>query len=355
MKKAVSKIVIVIGLMVFLKPAKAQITHFSQFFSTPMTIAPSFAGFTDGSRLSLNYRDQWPKIPGTFVSFAVAGDHYFPKAKSGIGILVFRDQAGNGNLALTEAGLQYAYRIKIGQRRGYKNNEWYIRPGIQLKYAQRSLDFPSLTFADQLLASGSVTGNATTDPSSAESTGYLDLTGSALAYTELYWGGISVDHLLTPNQSLTAGEAEIEMKFSVFGGAKVLIKSGGRSRNARVRYGKTPESVNFVGNFYMQGNTSQLDLGAYWERDPLVLGAWFRGIPLTDLGGADQYENIDALIALIGFKLKNGMKIGYSFDMTISRLLNHTGGSHEISIVYEFNKNSRNQIYNHTIIPCPSF
>ncbi len=356
MKKAVIILVIMVLSGAATKKVNAQITHFSQFFSTPMTMAPSFAGYTEGSRLSLNYRDQWSKIPGTFVSFAAAGDHYFRRAKSGVGVLLFRDQAGTGKLSLTEAGLQYAYRIKLGEKRGYKNNEWFIRPGIQLKFSQRALNFGDLTFIDQLLANGNTTGGYTTQPVPAESVGYLDLTGSALAYNETYWGGFTMDHLLTPNQSLTAGDANVVMKVSVFGGAKIPLKNK-QSRMQRVRYGREQESVNFVGHYRYQGGTDQLDLGAYWERDPLVLGAWFRGIPIKGFaaGSGDNYENIDALIVLVGVKLKNDVSIGYSFDVTVSRLLNHTGGSHEISLVYKFNKNGGNLRDMHTIIPCPAF
>ncbi len=356
MKKAIIIVIVILIAGGVSYEGSAQITHFSQFFSTPMTIAPSFAGYTEASRLSINYRDQWPQIPGTFVTYAIAGDHYFKRAKSGIGIMIFRDQAGTGKLSLTEGGLQYAYRIKIGEKRGYKNNEWFIRPGIQLKFAQRALNFDDLTFIDQLLSTGQTTGGNTTQPRPAESIGYLDLTGSALAYNDLYWGGFAVDHLLTPNQSLTADTANVEMKFSVFGGAKIPLKNK-KTRMQKIRYGRKQESVNFVGHYRYQGGTDQLDLGAYWERDPLVLGAWFRGIPIKGfkVNNGDNYENIDALIALIGIHFKNNMSIGYSFDVTISRLLNHTGGSHEISIVYRFNQNAGNPRDMHTIIPCPAF
>ncbi|MCF6185534.1 MAG: SpoIIE family protein phosphatase, partial [Bacteroidales bacterium] len=74
----------------------AQIAHYSQFYSTPMTIAPSFAGLTEASRLSLNYRDQWPAIPGVFRTYSVGVDNYFNRAKSGVGLLFFRDVAGKG-------------------------------------------------------------------------------------------------------------------------------------------------------------------------------------------------------------------------------------------------------------------
>ncbi len=334
-------------LLLSLQIGTSQIAHYSQFYSTPMTIAPSFAGLTEASRLSVNYRDQWPAVPGVFRTMSVGVDHYFSRAKSGVGILIFRDVAGVGNLGLTEAGLQYSYKLKVGQKRGNRNSEWFLRPGIQFKYSQRSIDFEKLTFGDQLLGQSS-TSHA--PPLSNKS--YIDFTASLMGYTDLYWGGFSVDHLLKPSQSLYGNQSyRMKMKFDVFGGAKVMLK---RQKNRRVRYGRENENVTFAINYQYWDKFDQLDIGAYWTRDPLILGAWFRGIPIVDK--KDQsFNNIDAIIVMVGFKLSPNLKIGYSYDMTIIRnLFSHTGGAHEISLVWEFNK-GLDKRYKHTIIPCPSF
>jgi len=336
---------------VFPQESVAQISHYSQFYTTPMTIGPSFAGMTGASRISLNWRDQWPAISGTFTTYSVGFDHFFPRANSGIGALVYRDQAGEGNLALTETGLMYSYRLKVGEKRGNINNEWFLRPGIYFKYSQRSLDFHELTFGDMFDAAGNI-ARATTEQLPANSRGYLDFSASLMGYTDLYWGGFSVDHLLTPDQSLTMeAESNLPMKVSVYGGTKVLLKG---SRNRFASYGRAPESLTFSFHYRYQDGYDQLDFGTYWDRDPIVLGAWFRGIPLVDkLRGS--YQNIDALIVLLGYKINQNFRIGYSYDITISKLLGNTGGSHEISVVYEFNKNLSDFKPRHGIIPCPSF
>ncbi|MEA2043696.1 MAG: type IX secretion system membrane protein PorP/SprF [Bacteroidota bacterium] len=330
--------------------SEAQIAHYSQFYTTPMTIAPSFAGFTGHSRLSLNWRDQWPAISGTFLTYSVGFDHYFSRAKSGIGVLAFRDQAGSGNLALTETGVQYSYKLKIGQKRGNINNEWFLRPGIYFKYSQRTIDFHKLTFGDMILYDGQTVSNTSEAPPLPKK-GYLDFAASLMGYTDLYWGGFTVDHLLRPDQSLTGIESKLPLKYSVYGGAKVLLKG---KRNRIVRYGRTPESLTFAFHYRIQGKYDQLDIGTYWDHDPIVLGAWFRGIPIVDKVRGN-YENIDAIIVLLGYKVSRSLKVGYSYDITVSNLLSNTGGSHEISLVYEFNKNLDDFRAKHTIIPCPSF
>lgn len=328
----------------------AQISHYSQFYSTPMTIAPSFAGYTEASRLSLNYRDQWPKILGTFTTFSVGLDHYFARAKSGVGLLVYRDIAGSGKLGLTEAGLQYSYNLKVGEKKGRKNNVWYLRPGIYFKYAQRSIDFDKLTFGDMMKYDGT-TVSYTTEIPPLPNKGYIDFQASLLGYTDTYWAGFAVDHLLRPDQSLTGVESKVPLKLAVFGGKKLFIKN---KRVRRVTYGRTPENVTFSFHYRIQEQYDQLDIGAYWEKDPFVLGAWFRGIPVVDKN-YDAFNKIDAIIILTGYKISPNLKIGYSYDMTVSNLLSHTGGAHEISITYEFNKNMDKWNQKHTIIPCPSF
>ena len=327
-----------------------QISHFSQFYSSPLTIAPSFAGMSGSSRLAFNYRDQWPKIPGTFVTYALAADHYFPKAKSGIGLLAFRDQAGSGNLSLTDIGMQYSYKLKIGENRGYKKGEWFLQPGIYFKYSQRAIDFYKLTFGDQFDGNGNVV-QSTIESAPSGKTGYIDFAASLLAYTEFFWGGFSADHLLMPNQSLTGGTARIPIKLTVFGGYKYLLNK----KRGRTRYGEEPENVTFVFHYRKQDIYDQLDLGAYWNRDPFTIGAWFRGLPVFSKSNG-KYGGIDAIILLVGYKINPKLKVGYSYDITVSSLLSHTGGAHEISVVYEFNQDLllKNK-HRHAIIPCPSF
>jgi len=343
------------------KFVQAQVSHFSQFYSNPLTIGPSFAGFTGNSRIALNYRDQWPGIAGagTFVTYSVAADHYFQRAKSGVGIVAFRDQAGSGNLSLTELGAMYSYVLKFGKKSGRKNTRWFLRPGLYFKYSQRSVNFGKLTFTDMFDSQGNLV-NATIEQAPLPDIGYLDFSTSLLAYAENFWAGFTVDHLLMPDQSLTGSVARVPMKLAMYGGYRHLLGSRGRNK----RHGKERESITFTGHYRIQGADAtfnsnayydQLDIGAYWTYDPWVLGAWVRGLPVFG-GVEDTYNSLDAVIVLIGFKVNSKLRMGYSYDATVSNLLSHTGGAHEISITYQFNQNKRkNKQHKHAIVPCPSF
>jgi len=70
--------------------------HFSQFYAAPLYLGPSFAGAGENTRIMTNYRDQWPKMPGVFVTYSFSADHYMPDLNSGFGLFVMKDQAGDG-------------------------------------------------------------------------------------------------------------------------------------------------------------------------------------------------------------------------------------------------------------------
>ena len=100
--------------------------------------------------------------------------------------------------------------------------------------------------------------------------------------------------------------------------------------------------------FKMQDQYTQLDLGLYWYQMPLVIGIWYRGIPVFK-----ELASNDALAFLLGFKVDQ-FSIGYSYDLTISKLVGLTGGTHEISINYLFNQGVTKRERRKSI-PCPSF
>lgn len=312
---------------------QAQDPQFSQFYAAPLYLAPSFAGGTDGSRAVLNYRNQWPSIPGAFVTYAFSLDHYFHNYNSGVGILFSRDQAGAGKLASTNMGLQYSYNFKL-------DHNWTLRPGVHFLYSERTVDFYSHLFGDQLNLDGN--HNPTTIMAPAmENVGYFDASSSVMAYTSNFWAGLNVDHLMRPNQSMTNQEARIPLRFSLFGGYR--YDYGGNYS------GSLSESVSVAFLYKNQEKFNQLDAGIYWSKDPISLGVLYRGIPVFNNHAKGIFNN-DAVAVLLGLRANN-IRIGYSYDITISRLVNSTGGSHEMSLIYHFNQGPPSKRPGR--LPCP--
>lgn len=97
----------------------------------------------------------------------------------------------------------------------------------------------------------------------------------------------------------------------------------------------------------------QLDLALYYFKNPIVFGIWYRGLP-----GFKAYQpgygNNDALALIVGLR-KNGFRIGYSYDITISRLVSSTGGAHELTLSYTKCPLRKRMSRAKKVVPCPKF
>lgn len=303
---------------------------FSQFYANPLYLAPSFAGATEEYRLALNYRNQWPAIPGVFHTYSISFDKALVNYNSGIGVLATYDVAGSGDLSTTNIGLLYSYDFNI-------NEEWHIRPGVDFKFRYLGLNISKLIFASQMTSSGTV---PSVNPPPFDKVADVDFTTSGLIYNDRIWTGFTLDHLLRPRQSFYGDESLLPVKLNLFGGIQVM-------RKTRLKQ-TLKEVLSIAVNFQKQAKFYQTDIGLYYYRDPLILGVWYRGIPfVTSQAG-------DAIIGLVGIKTKQ-LHIGYSYDFTISNLISSTSGSHEISLVYEFNTLNLGQRKKMRAIPCPEF
>ena len=341
MRKKVLHITILFILVLTSQRLDAQIIQFSQYFAAPLFLAPSYAGDCNGSRISANYRNQWPEI-GVFNTYAVAYDQNLYKVNSGIGAMILRDDAGDGHLALTVIDLCYSWWTNI-------TRDWIIRPGISFKYNTRSVDFQDLIFQDQIDEKGNMPVRSTTETPPLSNKPFLDMEVSVVASSDRYWGGFSVDHLLRPKASLYSDDTYHEdMKISFFGGAKMYVGAPTTTSKSRKNKGDM-QNVSFAALYEYSKLSDQLSLGAYWTKSPFTLGAWLRGIPVAVR--EESYGNLDAVVLLLGYKIYD-LHIGYSYDFTIGELLSSTGGSHEISLIYEFSPKAKAK-KRHSVIACP--
>ena len=329
-----SYIIIILLLLSLFTVDGATDPHLSQFYASPMYLAPSFAGSTGGTRIALNFRDQWPKIPGSFVTYAASVDHYFPEYKSGLGVMIMRDQAGGGKLNFTDIAAQYSYNIEI-------NNIWHVRPGLEFSYLNKHIDYDKIIFGDQIDLNG-------INPTSIEiptndRINYYDFAFSTLAHNKDIWFGGALDHLINFNKAFAAKDNFAKFKYAIFGGGNISLQ--------RSHYKKDINRILLAFHFRSQETNQQLDFGTYYQKNELLVGIWYRGIPIFA-----KSPTHDALTIMMGYKL-NGFCIGYSYDITISKLITHTGGAHELSFIYEIEEQRtfsrrRKRI---TPVPCPVF
>lgn len=320
---------------------RAQDPQFTQFYASPMYLNPAFAGANVCSRLSTNYRNQWSGIPGSFVTYSAAFDQSAPSFNSGFGLLFMNDKAGSGNLRSTSVNLLYSYEMQLTKKIA-------ARLGIEAGRVVRDVNFYDLVFADQISRGGTVT----IEVPSNDKVKYLDFSSGLLVYGKRFWAGLSTHHINKPNQSLVGFDSPLPIKYSIHAGYNLPVGTSTLKKSEIEKQFFSPAL-----NYRAQGKFDQLDLGLYYNNNPLVLGVWYRGLPLFK-AYEPGYRNDDAIAILAGVTLNENLRFGYSYDLTLSKLATSTGGSHEITLAYQFcnYKNMKKSKKRKPIlIACPKF
>lgn len=337
MKKQISIWII----FMFSLALQGQDMQFSQFYAAPLYSNPAFTGSTIEHRFTMNYRHQWPNIPGAFEAYHASYEYNAVDINSGFGLILNREDVGSFGLRTNLIAVSYAYRFQLKRK-------LYLQPGIKFAYANRRVDYSKLIFNDQLESNNPLTADE--DIFANESVSYPDISSGLLLYGEDYWFGFSLNHINEPNQSLiNEGDLSIlPMKLMVQGGYRFPISGPIKKR-------LSAKDVTVAFNYKSQGLFDQFDLGGYYNHEPFVFGFWYRGIP-----GFKSYEpgiqNNDAVVVLVGYSVPDrNFRVGYSYDVTISRLAANTGGAHELSIVYEFASARKKRRSRRFIVPCAKF
>ncbi|PCH92203.1 MAG: hypothetical protein COB85_08450 [Bacteroidetes bacterium] len=332
-----SSILLIASIVISTEYSLAQDPQFSQFYSAPLYLNPAFTGNTIQGRAGANYRKQWPGVTDTYTSYTFFYDHNLSSINSGVGILLVRDKAGSAGLRYVKVGGLYSYKMAVTRK-------FFVNAGVRASYSNYTMDFPKLIFGDQLLRD---------DPNSVEifekrSISYFDMAVGIIGYGSDFWFGIAVDHLTTPNYSFMGYDADLPMKYSLHGGYIIPVK--------KTEKGEVTRSVTIAANYKAQGEWDQFDIGAYYKLRAYMVGVWYRGIPLFK-AYKDGYSNNDAIILSVGYKVQDYLSVGYSYDITISKLGLVSHGAHEISIIYEYSraeykKDAKRRKF---MVPCAKF
>ena len=296
---------------------QAQDPQFTQFYANPLYLNPAFAGTARCPRIVMNYRNQWPNLSGTYVTYSASYDQHIDALSGGLGIRVMQDDQAHGTLKSTNVHLMYSYLLPV-------TREFSIKLGLEAGFFQKTLDKTKLNFGDMIDARrGFVWNTQEAIPSTTKSN--LDFGAGILGYSKRYFIGAAFHHITQPDEGLQ-GTSKLPMKITGHAGAIIPLEKGSDSY----------VSPNIL--FMQQQNFTQLNLGLYFVRGSFVGGLWYR--------------NSDAFIVLVGIQTDH-FKIGYSYDVTVSRLASNTAGSHELSMQLQFECRPKKKKYR--TISCPSF
>lgn len=296
----------------------AQDPTFSQYYANRLYLNPAFAGTAKCPRLTLNYRNQWPGLDNSFITYAASFDQQIDAINGGFGVQLMSDQAGEGVLSTTSASFIYSYQFAV-------NRKFSIRAGFQATAVQKAIDVSNLRFGDMIDARRGFVYQSQ-EQIKTDNVIYPDFSFGLLGFSEKTYFGVAVHHLTSPDEGFT-NQSILAQRITAHFGA--VLPMGIRN-----------EDMTWSPNVIVQsqGGSMELNLGAYVSKGPIVLGLWNR------IG--------DSFIALIGFQQED-FKIGYSYDLTSSLLSDKTSGSHEISFSYIFP--CRPKKVKFQTISCPSF
>lgn len=322
---------IIFTLCIFLSlNAIGQDVHFTQFYSSPLTLNPANTGLVNCDwRLAGNYRNQWSSINSAgYITGTVSYDMSLLKDQLnngdalGVGVLGLFDRSGTGGSQNTTVGLSIAYHKSL--------SDDYDRPqtlsiGVQGALVQKSLQPDKLTFESQydritgltLFPSGENINPA--DPYADFNAGIM-YSGQVSDHTSLY-GGVSYYHITQPIETFLGdnGNKLNSRVTATLGGSfemndnMVIYASG-----AYQQQGKAYEVI--------AGGAAGFVLNPYHEDElkstVFYLGAWYR------------YN--DAVAPYIGFEWSKA-KLGFSYDINLSSLTEATQGqgAMEISLIYD--------------------
>jgi type IX secretion system PorP/SprF family membrane protein len=272
--------------------------EFSQYRSVLSYYNPAVAGSSGQICLNAAHREQWIGFGEGTPSqsfFSANGAFSFFGADHGIGLSILNDIIGfETNLGIS---LDYAYRMELG--------EGDLALGVKLGMLNKALD-PEWNIPDGL---GDVQGDPFI-PQNKESRVGFDMGLGIFYNTERLFLGISTTHLnqariryenaspyLVRHYYLTAGY-NLQLANPLFEVMPlVMVKSDGKANqiylNTNVRYNKR-----------------------FW--------------------GGVSYRGGAALVGILGVELFNGVRVGYSYDFSLTKIGKYSSGSHELTIGYCF-------------------
>jgi len=323
--------------------AMAQDVHFTQYFTSPLTLNPAMTGLVpDDIRAAANYRTQWASVSSNpYITGTASFDMAMLKGKLpegdavGIGGVFLYDKSGSGGLQNTTAGLSLAYHKAFGREKLQ-----HISLGIQGYLVQKHIDFQKLTFEDQFDPSTGGTPYPTHENFQKADLTYSDF-NSGIMYSGKVaehgtgYAGFSYYHMTQPVETfLNDNSHQIHSRYTGYLGGSfdmnentVLYASALYQSQAAATEVVVGAAVGFVLN---PGHDDE-----FQRNTVFYLGGWYR------------YN--DALAPYVAIEWSK-MRIGVSYDVNVSSFTPATGGmgAYEISLLYfgHINQHEKTPNYN---------
>ena len=271
-----------------------QISQYTQYWFNHFSVNPAVAGSKDCLDIRLGYRKQWSGFPGAPTT-AWASVHGAIKAKGkpfvanrhGFGVFVEADDAGP--YGYTAFNLAYAYHVQLAQ-------DYFMSMGFFAGMKQMKLDAGEITLASY------------NDPAIDGSRSvfvFPEITPGIWFYSKRGWLGLSIPQLLGNKiKDFGLGESRLTRHYLLSGGYKYKLSK---------KVSLTPHAL-----FKLSpGSPPALDLNLMLEYQKKV-------------GVGMSYRNTDALAFMLKLSFLKFFQLGYSYDVTTSKIRVASSNTHEV-------------------------
>lgn len=281
---------------------KGQDAHYSQYFSDPVYLNPAFAGFEGCSRISTGCRDQWPSLSGDLITSGLSYDQYVKLIKGGVALRYQWDYESDGFLQTHSALFTYSPTFSFFGKR------LFISPAIEAGWMGKYIDWNKAKFDDQGVQYDII---ATPVPIKSY-VGLLDLNAGMIFAHRAFVYGVAVHHVNNPKDNFY-DNSRLPLRWTYHFSWVYTFKNDNIKLSPSFIFQKQQDFEEFVPSlsFYFHG---------------VKLGTAFR------MG----FDYPDSFIGMVGYTC-DWLTVGYSYDLTVSRLLKANGGSHEIMLQVKFN------------------
>jgi len=298
------------GILLFLiNNLLSQDAAFNNTHQSLVYLNPSFAGSNGFIRNQTVYRNQWPNLSGTYVTYGSCFDGYIKPIKGGIALSVLGDNQARGTLRATSISFAYAQYISITEL-------IKIIPSIQASYAISSLDKGRLNFGDVINHRYGIIWNDTIVPTARIN--YNDISAGLIAkYANWAYVGVSFSNLLEPNISHLS-IYHLPVRTTIHASLN-YVTSPASSAHISTLLRFQNEYFNFRFNC----------INAFWNRYQFGVGYNLHNTFMTYPGQVNQVNH--GIVGYLGIKTKY-FSITYSYDQLINNdFLRGPFWSHEIS------------------------
>ncbi len=268
----------------------------SQYTFNGLAINPAFAGSYDVLSVSISDRNQWVGFDGAPVTQTIAAHMPMKNENIALGVLMYRDVIGvsqdNGIFG------NYAYRIKV------KDGKLSIGVCGGISFKQAKLNETTIVQTEDVVFSKNSSISVLPNFSIG---GYY--------YTKKYYIGISSPFIFS--EEFDDEKENFSSRYD-FSKSNIMI-TGGYKYDINSIYSLKP-SILFKTNFC---TGTQLDM---------ILAAEHSQFGGFGLG----FRSNESVLFLLKIRFNDQIFLGYSYDLSTSKLANFNSGTHEIYLTYQF-------------------